>query len=62
MTKLTRSDVRQHVRAILGERTRKGRQRVAMEFTRDLLGDSCTDVKFTIQQLVKLWNKVRLPR
>jgi len=38
MTKLTRSDVRQHVRAILGERTRKGRQRVAMEFTRDLLG------------------------
>jgi len=62
MSKLTRSDVRAHITAILGERTRKGRQRVAMDFTRDLLGDQCTDPKFTMGQLLKLWNKIRFPR
>jgi hypothetical protein len=62
MARFTRSDVRAHVASILRERNRKSRQRVTMDFTRDLLGDSCTDVKFTIQQLVKIWNKVRLPR
>jgi hypothetical protein len=62
MAKLTRSHVRATVASILRERTRKGRQKVAMEFTRDLLGDQCTDVKFTMSQLLKIWHKVGLPR
>ena len=62
MARFTRSDVRGHVASILRERTRKARQRVAMDFTRDLLGGSCTDVKFTMRQLIKVWNKVGLSR
>ena len=62
MAKFTRSEVMAHVANVKREPNRPRRQKAAMNFTRDLLGDRCTDVKFTIQQLIKLWNKVRLPR
>ncbi len=62
MAKFTRSEVMAHVANVLRERARGRRQRAAMQFTRDLLGDQCTDVKFTMGQLLKLWNTVRFPR
>jgi hypothetical protein len=62
MAKFIRSELIAHVANVKREPNRQRRQRAAMNFTRDLLGNSCTDVKFTIQQLVKLWNMVKLPR
>jgi hypothetical protein len=58
MAKFTRSEVMAHVANVKREPNRPRRQKAAMNFTRD----RCTDVKFTIQQLIKLWNKVRLPQ
>jgi len=62
LARLKRSDVEQTISSIYKARTRKARQMLAMQFTKELLSDSCTDVKFTIRQLVRLWNKVRQPQ
>jgi hypothetical protein len=62
MAKFKQADVRAHIIAILREPTRKRRQSAAMDFTRELLGEQCTDPKFTMGQLLKLWNKIRFPR
>jgi len=60
MAKFSRSEIEAAVASIRRERTRKARQKVALQLAGDLLGDQCTDVKFTMRQLVKLWHKVGL--
>jgi hypothetical protein len=58
MAKFQRSDIDGHVRSILRERTRPARRRVALQLTRDLLSATCTDPKYAMKRLLKLWTKL----
>jgi len=65
MDRLSRSDADATVGSILQTRTRCGRLRLTRQFTREVLQaltkpKGCTDHKYTVREVLKLWKKVGL--
>ena len=63
--RISRSDIQTTITSIVaGPGPRTHRRRRAMEYSRDVLkaiaAGTCTDVKFAVKQLFKLWRKLGL--